>query len=981
MSVQFGPGEGIDYAALQKFAAQSAQEKLKTLEGIVQNFPNLVHQKEALENLKITLQHTIKAVEDDKSDPTQAKIAGAAKQIITQIDKAKKQKEVFREVASHAEPKIAKSRLQKMLDSKKSKEFLLDRQNILVLREAKLKKQKAQTVELLQSYRSQVDKLEKSKNFFNKAKINNEIITLQPTIFDLESKVYKYNNPIRIVANELDEINTKLKAMDASPSAAPLKPLAAKSLNPVYITSEGAFKQEPAELDTRAHFAAGLLGAAGAVVPSIAADVRGALETKAGARLEMASGLIQPLIAQKVNVADVFANPYFSSQILNSLDVADTQQKAVMQSLLGSWDLHQGNALFTPSPNLQYEKCEEEKNWEYQALDGSWKKVESFFELVVLKCKGAISETTKVRSTIGEGDKSVVKERTMQDDADLKAACNTKWKLLFFDNERTLGGQRTPATGNHNEFQVWNGNACLPIRSFLLALDVSHAPLKPEIREWILGHEQRKPFLEKALFEGNHALWRKLSDATAKELRQFFQGTHFFYPQAIADGASKEPLLAQLPVTLLRKVLQDLEQSKVIPGRLIEPSKNPVLLETIKKHGKDIKDLLLLLEIAARGIDISDFKVKALALIEHCDNCTAEGAIVDALEAARFKELNQVLTTAIHEIASRLGRQLSDAMYGQLMAFIQNTSKRAETINRLLLAPSLENCKKLLVENLFPRIDPSESVALLERIDNAVSYMKRAGDTATIAGVNNAMFPYFDPMIDLMAKLSGLERSLSGRQALIREIVRQKAAFSQDAAKLSQCDVAIATLKNLDVLSELQGSILGSDQFSYDGWNKGKADALIAIINRYGAMLEESAVEDKKKQQWKEAAPDLIKAIQLTLSTPFTENDHKELLGTISEIIKSEEKVLVDALGLQNLVSPQAIQAAQNSGAIAPPDLKKVKEEILLEYVTLPNGYGYCFEPCKDVLDSALNMHLFEGGQNNPIYKQLTKALNEIRPR
>lgn len=107
----------------------------------------------------------------------------------------------------------------------------------------------------------------------------------------------------------------------------------------------------------------------------------------------------------------------------------------------------------------------------------------------------------------------------------------------------------------------------------------------------------------------------------------------------------------------------------------------------------------------------------------------------------------------------RLDHQLSDDVKERLGDFIKDTFYRSKTIDQLLIAPSLEGCKSLLVKSLFPRIDPSESVALLDRIDNAVSYVKKVGSNATVTGVTNAMFPYFGPMIDLCTQITAIDRS------------------------------------------------------------------------------------------------------------------------------------------------------------------------------------------------------------------------------
>lgn len=559
MGLHFESGEPIDYANLQQFsAAGSDAEKrkhLKILRAISKNFPAIAYQKKSLSELKKILKQTVANIGNSSSDPhgkkIDSKIARTAQDILKELAHVESKREVFQTVAACADPRQARTRIQKAIASENS----------------------------------------------------------------------------------------------------PLKPLDVFSINPVYLVpqAEGVFKHEAAELDTRAHEVAGWLGAPFAIVPSVATTLAGKkkiLETRLGEHIQEASGVVQSLVERSVKVSEVFKDPHYTKQLLSRLDVADTQKKAIVQALLGAWDLHQGNALLTPATNLQFLKCEEEKNWEYQTKSGEWKKVANFLELVTLKLKGVISSDTKVRSTATVYDKeqkkeiAKEKERLIQDDPDVQKALNVEWQLALFDNEATLGGGRSPSIGDHNNFQVVHGHAALPTESFLLGLDVSHEPLTAEVQEWILQLQERRPFLEKAAFEGDQALWRRFSEGTKEALHQLFQEAQFFYPADIAKGGSKEKLLAKLPKALLEQIIQDLQPS----------------------HGKPL-----------------------------------------------------TLT---------------------------------------------EDLKKLLAKSLFPRMDPTEATAFLERVDRSIAYVKTA-NPPTVSGLNGAMFPYFDPFIDLLSQLEAREKSMN----------------------------------------------------------------------------------------------------------------------------------------------------------------------------------------------------------------------------
>lgn len=263
---------------------------------------------------------------------------------------------------------------------------------------------------------------------------------------------------------------------------------AKEGTHPVYLFPDTVFKVAESHPEIIAFELCGLLGAADAITPLTQVAVK--------ANQKNQSGFVQPRIKNGFE-AVIFNNRPDLGNILHSkLDLQDCQLKVLIQILLAAWDLHPNNAIVAPKETTEYQ-AQSQKTWEYQQPDGTWIKVDSFYDLLLLKMDNTlVTSNTKVRNN---SEKS--SERRICDDEELKKALDVKWQFHFFDNARTMGFERKQLNVHPNYLAKAKefGPVTFPTRLFPLGLPFSKQPLTQEIIQFIAALGEKKPFIEKAL--------------------------------------------------------------------------------------------------------------------------------------------------------------------------------------------------------------------------------------------------------------------------------------------------------------------------------------------------------------------------------------------------------------------------------------------------------------------------------------------------
>lgn len=290
----------------------------------------------------------------------------------------------------------------------------------------------------------------------------------------------------------LEAIRKKLQKMkNELPLGAPVNPLG-NSTHSVYKLGDTIFKKAESYPELNAFDLCGLLGAPNAITPSAAITLapKGKLLGSDG---ETIKGLVQPRIKDGFECTILRNRPDLGQVLLNKLDVTDTQLKIFMQIVLGAWDLHLENGMFSPKETTEYVE-HSEKSWEFQLPDGSWKKLNSFYEVLCCSMDTTITENTKVRHDTKESS-----ERFVKDDEELKKALAVQWQCNFFDNARIVGFERTPSKGNPNYLANTCGTISFPTRLFPLGLELSDKPLTQDVRQFIKALEEKLPFIKKQL--------------------------------------------------------------------------------------------------------------------------------------------------------------------------------------------------------------------------------------------------------------------------------------------------------------------------------------------------------------------------------------------------------------------------------------------------------------------------------------------------
>lgn len=532
---------------------------------------------------------------------------------------------------------------------------------------------------------------------------------------DLIDKRLQSPRDMDAVLNNIESLTRELHALQKElPFTEPLK-LSGLGTHPVYLLERAAFKQESAVHEIYLRTLCEHLGIPDAIVPSMVATIKTGGKF-AGTSHAKVTGVIQPLVERATGCNILREDGPLACNLVERFDIPDSQQKIFIQELLAAWDLHAANGSLVPKVTPEYLHCEE-KSWEYQAIDGTWKPLPHFINLISLSLEEVITEKTKVRN---DGKESTT--RIIGDDAELQKALNVKWQFAFFDNARTLGNEREPTRGNPNHLQLWKGEVVLPTRLFPLGLPVADQPLEPEVKAFILSLQQKKQDLEKVLFEGDWTLWQHFSQENARELRELLKSAAFAYSSSIQSGGSKMELLDKIPPALLNKLMQDLERHKVkaFPKNQELKAKAIDLKEQFDAFEKDLS--LLKEQILKEPIDndLLPFKEALDRLRLHIRTCHK----VDLREGlAQFHTLLESLDKALD--TSNTIKSYSEKVCNDIIDFFEQHYEAAKKIDDAIfpIAKAIAE-RDRFATRLFPHLDRVQGVAFLERMERSTAYLK-----------------------------------------------------------------------------------------------------------------------------------------------------------------------------------------------------------------------------------------------------------------
>lgn len=751
------------------------------------------------------------------------------------------------------------------------------------------------------------------------------------------------------VLSSTERLTSKLQALrEELPFTQPLQP-SGLGTHPVYLLERAALKQESAAhelflVDLCAH-----LGIPDAIIPTGAATVE-AKRKSTGESLARVTGVIQPLVERATDCNILRQENPLVRSLVQRFDTADCQRKIFIQILLAAWDLHAANGSLVPKVTPEYLSYEE-KSWEYEATDGTWKKLPQFVNLVSLSLEGIVTERTKVRN---DGKENTT--RRIGDDAELQKALNTKWQLAFFDNARTLGNESAPTRANPNHLRLYQGVVVLPTRLFPLGLPISNQPLEPEVKAYILSLQQKREDLEKVLFEGSWTLWQHFSKENARELRELLKSDAFAYSASMQCGGSKAELVDKIPPALLNRLMQDLERHKV---KVYSGSAEKINAE------KDRFAMRLFPHLdRVQGVAFLERMDQAIAYLRTCEqNCKEFDAIVqiptDRFGALEFQAYHTLLSKAF------------DAIQKSPIPIITKEELKERSTATLT---ELIRCKDQ------GSLDKKTFNDLTKLLHDFRRYLE-----PSLSGLHGAMFPYFEPFFDLLTMSQEVRTCFEdpSHVAFIKTRMgeREQQLAAMAAPPAGEKEAIFVCKELLDTIQQFMTSTIRMSRyrnFPYAQWGEAQAGELKAILQNCLIFTSKSKISVRRRNQWDTYLKQHIDIVHSALlKCPFTKEEHKELMQMLSRAVKQiYDEVESDNLAFLN--SQEALFALMLSGSF-----QDVRSALLLEKRTgfLGKGGGYSFEDCAAILQVANHLHRFPQGKKDPKYKELLAIIKQTQAR
>lgn len=878
---------------------------------------------------------------------------------------------------------------------------------------------------------------------------------------DLIDKRLKPPRDMDAVLNNIESLTRELHSLQKElPFTEPQK-LSGLGTHPVYLLEKAALKEESAAHELFLNELCELLGP-GSIVPSMVATIKTGGKF-AGTSHAKVTGVIQPLVERATGCNILRENRPLARNLMQRFDIPDSQRKIFIQELLAAWDLHAANGSLVPKVTPEYLHCEE-KSWEYQASDGTWKPLPHFINLVSLSIEGVVTEKTKVRN---DGKESTT--RTIGDDAELQKALNVRWQFAFFDNARTLGNEREPTRANPNHLQLNRGEVVLPTRLFPLGLPVVDQPLEPEVKAYILSLQQKREALEKVLFEGDWTLWQHVSPENAQELRELLKSDAFAYSSSMLSGGSKMELLDKIPPVLLNKIMQDLKLHKITTfprGQELQAKVADLKTKLLafEKGISTLETLILKEPIANDLLPMKQALDKLRLHIRICLEIPVQRSFAQI--HALLKSLDKALDT------SNTIKSYSEERCRNIIDFFELHYEAAKKIDDAIfpIAKAIAE-RDRFATRLFPHLDRVQGVAFLERIDRSIAYLKtcernckefdataqiptdrfgaleyqayqilfsKAFDAIqkspiseavkedfkkrfeamltellsrqdqgpldaktfnalvkllhdcrqhlepSLCGVHGAMFPYFEPFFGLLTMVQASRTLVEDpkNSALLKAqlIEKHRQLSAEQHPPQGEKEAIFVCIELLDTIQQFITSTVRMSNyrnFPYTQWGDAQARELKAILQNSLIFTSKSKIDPETRREWDKYLKHHMSSIDSALIRPFTQVEHKELVKKLSYIVKKIYNT-VETDNLEFLDSQEVIFAF-----IQPVSLQDIRSSCLLEKRSgfLGGGYGYAFEDCGAILQTALQLNLFPEGKNDPKYKELLAVVEQTKAR
>jgi hypothetical protein len=505
--------------------------------------------------------------------------------------------------------------------------------------------------------------------------------------------------------------------------------VATESRNDVYIdtASQSVFKsgRDVAKNEGLAISAASFLGFSKDLHPS---HTTTASSTILEDSYDDTVGNIQPFIQRNVLCSIIEEDEELFFKLVQRLDKKDTQEKTILQGLIGNQDLHTGNAMMVPVINEEYTEYESHTEWKYKDSAGHWKEVSSLQDLSFLYYKGSITSDTIVKS-------SGVTEQKLCD-TNLPKALDIPWKLALFDNEESFP--------KSNNLLSYRGATILPCQVFTTGLSSSKEPLSPATIAKMKNLSTRSPALKDYLMTGSSPLWHKLTPTTKEMLKKHLSEK---YTDENVDFLN---VIKGLPHKLMASVVKEIMGTKVSEIDCSDEDK-----EYFSVFQKQLTTFLSKTKEAISSPEDMEL-YEILSTASQALQRYLENISTDIREASTLlDDFNMSLQDLEYDIPTLFDEESERhdllSMYSDIQEQFTSLYERLES------SPSVDK-KFSLVEKMThmkPALTMDKQNALFERIEKVQGYItscEEASQKPTVLGAFNAMYPSYGRFYDILEK-------------------------------------------------------------------------------------------------------------------------------------------------------------------------------------------------------------------------------------